>query len=136
MCGCHTTQSLCSVTGCKLGPLIANCYSVILIVLVCQRRVLGFESPLCQYQTHKVAIGETWGLSPDLVVEVCKGTTSWASWSRHHCMQFIHFEHVFNRWRVSHGGESSPQSPLVELSIKNSLTLFHIQLQVLAFQGL
>ena len=33
----------------KLGPLIANCYSVILLVLVCQKRVLGFKSPLYQY---------------------------------------------------------------------------------------
>ena len=37
-----------------------------------------------------------WGLSPDLVVEVCKGTNSWASWSRHRCMQFVHKEYVFN----------------------------------------
>ena len=66
-----------------------------------------------------------WGLSPDLVVEVSKGTTSWASWLRHRCMQFIHFEHVFNRWRVSLGGESSLQSHLVELSIKNSLPFIY-----------
>ena len=41
-------------------------------------------------------------------------------------MQFIHFEHVFNSWRVSLGGESSLQGHLVELSIKNSLPFIYI----------
>ena len=35
---------------------------------------LGFESPLCSVPTHKVDKDETWGLSLDPVVGVCKGT--------------------------------------------------------------
>ena len=31
----------------------------------------------------------------DLLVELLPGT----GWLRHRCMQFIHEEHVFNRWR-------------------------------------
>ena len=65
-------------------------------MLVCQWKVLGFKSPLCQYQLTKYTRGK-WGLRPrscggDLLVELLPGT----GWSRHHCMQFVHKEYVFN----------------------------------------
>ena len=40
-----STQPLCSITGHKLGPLVANCHSIILRVLVCQSGIWG-SSPL------------------------------------------------------------------------------------------
>ena len=46
-CGGQTTQPLCSVTGHKLGPLIANRCGVILKGAGLSAEDLGFKSPLC-----------------------------------------------------------------------------------------
>ena len=53
--GGQTTQPLCSVTGHKLVPLIANRCGVILIVLVCQRRIWGSSPHFVSVPTSKLA---------------------------------------------------------------------------------
>ena len=55
---------MCSVTGHKLGPLMANCHSVILMGAGLPADDLGFESPLCQQPTHKVAGRQNVGAAP------------------------------------------------------------------------
>ena len=45
-------QSICSVSGHMLGPLIANCHSVILMGAGLSAEDLGFESPLCVGYQH------------------------------------------------------------------------------------
>ena len=69
----QTTQPLCSVTGHKLGPLIANCLGVILRGAGLSAEDLGFESLLCQYQLTKCVVNLNVGLCLDPVIGVCKG---------------------------------------------------------------
>ena len=59
-CGGQTTQPLCSVTGQKLGPFIANHCGVNLMGAGLSAEDLGFESPLCRYQTTQPLCSVTW----------------------------------------------------------------------------
>ena len=52
------------ITSQKLGPLIANCHSVILMGAGVSAEDLGFESPLCRIPTHKVAGRQNVGAEP------------------------------------------------------------------------
>ena len=74
-CDGQTTRPLCSVTGHKLGPLIANRCGVILMGTGLSVEDLGFESPLCVgTNSQSTQLAKTWGLHLDPVVGVCKGT--------------------------------------------------------------
>ena len=53
--GGQTNQPLCSVTGHKLGPLIVNRHSIILIGTGLSAEDFGLESPLGRYQLIKYA---------------------------------------------------------------------------------
>ena len=70
--------------------------SLILRVLVCQQRIWGFESPLCRYHS-------SWILWWRSVRELLPRETGWFHHQLllvpHCCMQVIHEEHVYNRWR-------------------------------------
>ena len=72
-CGVWTTQHFCSFAGYKLGPLIANCHSVILKGAGLSAGDLGFESPLCRYQLTKYPVRPNVGGVPGPCHGVCKG---------------------------------------------------------------
>ena len=63
-CGGQTNQHLCSVTGHKLGPLIANRRSIILMGAGLLAEDLGVKSPLCRYQLTKYADSQNMGAAP------------------------------------------------------------------------
>ena len=79
-----------TITSHKLGPLNTNCHSVILWMLVFQRRIWGSIPLYAKYQLTNYPRGKRGGYVLDLVVEIREGTTSRGWLVQHCCMWFIH----------------------------------------------
>ena len=62
--GGQTNQPLCSVTGPKLSPLIANHPSIILMGASLSAKDFGLESPLGRYQLTKYTDSQNMGITP------------------------------------------------------------------------
>ena len=81
---------------------------VILIGTGLSAEDLGFESPLCRYHS-------SWILWLRSVRELLPRKAGWVQHQhlvRHRCMQFVHKELVFNRWRcVSPEEKAHPRDP-------------------------